>query len=271
MIKQGFPKGEYLLIENRQACGFDALPQGGLAIIHVDQNANDVPGYPGQESWPRNGNHYKVALLQADGAYNLEQGNNRGDANDLFHAGSVNSIGPKGVSSSASYPNTLAYQGGKIINTGITISNISAAGPTMTFDVEIPASSSPTASPTSAPTLTRTDAPTASPTQPKEVLETCEDSSLPFKVNIGGKFKSRTCSWVAKARSTSRCALDGVSAACPSTCNTCSSCVNSPLSFKVEIDGKFQRKRCKWVGKNRMERCKLPGVDSTCRSICKVC
>ena len=41
---------EYLLIENRQAIGFDVfLPQAGLAVWHIDENALDVEGYPGQE------------------------------------------------------------------------------------------------------------------------------------------------------------------------------------------------------------------------------
>jgi M6 family metalloprotease-like protein len=46
-IDTGYPVGEYLLIENRQKIGFDAqLPQGGLAIWHVDdaQHRRRFPG-----------------------------------------------------------------------------------------------------------------------------------------------------------------------------------------------------------------------------------
>ncbi|HEY5774681.1 MAG TPA: fibronectin type III domain-containing protein, partial [Xanthomonadales bacterium] len=73
--------------------------------------------------------HYRVAVLAADGNYDLEKGNNRGDGGDAHHAAGVDAMttGPGGD------PNTDAYQGGNIINTGHTISNISASGPSMSF------------------------------------------------------------------------------------------------------------------------------------------
>jgi len=129
-IEQGFPSGEYLLIENRQPSGFDRdIPQGGLAVWHIDENkwGNTEEGYPGQPDWPANGRHYRVALLQADGRFDLERGWGRGDGGDLYHAGAAHEI------SATTTPNTDAYQNGNLIPTLNRIYNISAAGPTMTF------------------------------------------------------------------------------------------------------------------------------------------
>lgn len=130
-IDAGFSSGEYLLIENRQNAGFDCtIPQGGLAIWHIDDTTGyNTEGYPGQGGWPGNGNHYRVAILQADGQYNLEKGNNRGDSNDLHHAAGVDAIGQ----GPGNHPNTDTYKNGSINQTGIIISDISASGSSMTF------------------------------------------------------------------------------------------------------------------------------------------
>ncbi|MCH8807332.1 MAG: M6 family metalloprotease domain-containing protein [Planctomycetes bacterium] len=130
-ITNGYPSGEYLLIENRQAYGFDALiAQGGLAIWHIDENkaTNRDQGYPGQSGWPGNNNHYKVALLQADGQYHLEKNGASMDAGDVYHAGGVTAL------HASTTPNTDAYQGGSIIVTNNAISNVSASSNSMTFD-----------------------------------------------------------------------------------------------------------------------------------------
>lgn len=134
-IEEGFPAGEYLLIENRQRGKYDVqVPQGGLLIWHIDEKAEiDEEGHPGQMKWPHNGAHYKVALLQADGAYELEKGKNYGDGADPFHAGGVHSIGAGGTSNGKSHPNTDAYQNGNIYATGITIDNISKSDYKMSF------------------------------------------------------------------------------------------------------------------------------------------
>jgi len=130
-INDGFPSGEYLLIENRQNAGFDCtIPQGGVAIWHIDDTTGfNTEGYPGQGGWPGNGNHYRVALLQADGNYTLEKGNNRGDSTDMHHFSGVDAISP----GPGNHPNTDTYQNGNINVTGITISDISASGASMTF------------------------------------------------------------------------------------------------------------------------------------------
>jgi M6 family metalloprotease-like protein len=142
-INLGYPSNEYLLIENRQPVGFEAvMPQGGLAIFHIDDQAGfNTEGYPGQAGWPGNGNHYRVALLQADGNYNLERGNNRGDSGDVYHAAGVSELGPNTT------PNTDAYQSGNIIVTDNRVYNISAAGSSMTFDFEVISALTPPAAP----------------------------------------------------------------------------------------------------------------------------
>lgn len=128
-VDNGYPQDEYLLIENRQPVGFDgAMPQGGLVVWHIDETTGfNTEGYPGQGGWPGNGNHYRVAVLQADGNYDLERGNNRGDAGDVYHGGGVTEISP------TTTPNTDAYQNGNIVVTGNTLSGIAAASANMAF------------------------------------------------------------------------------------------------------------------------------------------
>merc|ERR1719329_1080373 len=141
--------------------GFDGkIPQGGLIIYHINNDASyTTEGYPGQAGWPENGRHYRVAVLQKDGKYDMEKNSNRGDSGDVWHS-SISGIGPS-TSSSGPYPNTDSYQGGNIEVTSIRIYDISESGPTMTFKVEIP---SPSADPTNAP-IAPTDAPaSADPT-----------------------------------------------------------------------------------------------------------
>lgn len=119
------PFGEYLLLENRQPIEFDAkmwgIPAatGGLVIYHVDETTYDDAnrGYPGQSGWPQNGNHYKVAVLQADGQYDLEKGNNNGDTGDYWLEGMV--LGPG--ENNSKFPSTDSYANGSVEETGITI------------------------------------------------------------------------------------------------------------------------------------------------------
>jgi M6 family metalloprotease-like protein len=128
---------EYLLVENRQPISFDAkLPQGGLAIWHVDEAAvhRADGGWPGQQNWPSNSNHYRVALIQADGDFDLERANNRGDGEDLFHANGIAELLPSTLNGNR-HPNTDIYQGGLVRPTGVSITDISASAETMQFSV----------------------------------------------------------------------------------------------------------------------------------------
>lgn len=133
-IDAGFPEGEFLLLENRQPDGYDSkIPHGGIAIWHIDEKATqNTRGYPGQELWPENGQHYRVALIPADGNYHLEKGVNQGDAHDLWHASSAY-IELK--SGGGQYPNTDSYQDGLVTKTEIKIYGFSPSNQKMTFTV----------------------------------------------------------------------------------------------------------------------------------------
>ena len=134
---------EYLLIENRQPGSFDALlGLGGLAIWHIDDYnqlySNSREGYPGQSGWPANNLHYHVALLQADGKYDLEKGDNRGDYGDLFRYDAYFGVDHLFPSEEANpslgpFPNTDSYRQGLVTRTNHFISDISATSPEMTF------------------------------------------------------------------------------------------------------------------------------------------
>ncbi|UCB53394.1 MAG: M6 family metalloprotease domain-containing protein [Candidatus Zixiibacteriota bacterium] len=78
---------EFFMVENRQKTGFDsALPGSGLLIYHVDvwEGDNQDEWCPGSAP----SHHYKTALEQADGKYQLEGcfgfGQNQGDVFDPF-------------------------------------------------------------------------------------------------------------------------------------------------------------------------------------------
>ncbi|HHT9114734.1 MAG TPA: M6 family metalloprotease domain-containing protein [Candidatus Wunengus sp. YC65] len=124
--------GEYFLVENRQKTGFDAgLPGSGLLIWHIDGNtitskslANEVNDSECYSPSDCSANHYGVALIQADGQWNLEKKVNQGDVGDPY-PGSANN---KSFTDSSS-PNSKLYNGNK---SNVCITNISASGTTMT-------------------------------------------------------------------------------------------------------------------------------------------
>ncbi len=146
-ITNGFSPGEYLLVENRQPlcfCQAPELPKGGLAVWHIDESkrGNDDEGYPGQDGWPQNGRHYKIALLQADGCYHLERRKNWGDGWDYYFGGHTNAVlGPGPIDHPQAIPfspTTDAYMNGLVRRTPNQISQVSAPGPEMRFTYEAP-------------------------------------------------------------------------------------------------------------------------------------
>jgi M6 family metalloprotease-like protein len=119
---------EYFLMENRQRTGYDSyLPSSGLLIWHIDetQSGNDNQWYPGYEA----SGHYRVALEQADGLFEMEKNISSGNAGDPFPGSSAHtSFSP------ASLPSTNSY-GGE--NTMMAISNISPSAATMTASLQV--------------------------------------------------------------------------------------------------------------------------------------
>lgn len=132
-ISAGYPSGEYLLIENRQAIKWDAdWSSTGLVIYHIDEQAPGMlaRGFPGHPNWPAD--HYIVAVQQADGKYDLEKGENIGDAGDFWQKGMV--FGPN--EDGNTWPNSDAYQGGNVQKTGIRIEVMTKSGFVMRFKVD---------------------------------------------------------------------------------------------------------------------------------------
>ena len=118
--KTGAAGKEYFLVENRQRTLYDRkLPGDGLLVYHVDENID------GNEDE----NHPFIKLLEADGRNHLHDGANRGDAGDPFPGSSQN-----GDLTNSSKPNAQSY--GKV-DSCVTITAISASGPSMTAKIGV--------------------------------------------------------------------------------------------------------------------------------------
>lgn len=120
IVVPGSEGREYFLLENRQQTGFDeglVYSSGGrdlhgLLVYHVvDDMIQKSFSRPNEaENWDTNHlgkaqqsmsqygqTHYGFSIIQADGNYDLEKGNNDGDAGDLFPGKyNVTSLGSKG-------------------------------------------------------------------------------------------------------------------------------------------------------------------------------
>jgi immune inhibitor A len=125
---EGVYTNEYFLIENRQRVGYDTyLPGSGLCIYHVDeyQYNNNGQWYPGYTSY----GHYRVALEQADGQWDLEKNNSYGDNGDPFPGSTGNR-----TFNYTSTPNSRSYTDQQ---TSVSVSNISDAGSIMWADLSV--------------------------------------------------------------------------------------------------------------------------------------
>ncbi|HVP12842.1 MAG TPA: M6 family metalloprotease domain-containing protein, partial [Phycisphaerae bacterium] len=115
---------EYYLIDNRQQAGRDSgLPDGGLAIWHIDTLGDNSD----QQMTPEL--HYLVTLVQADGRWDLEHNLGYGDATDLWTAPQYTQCTP------ATTPNTNWWSGAA---SGLSITGISGSANMMAFDYGMP-------------------------------------------------------------------------------------------------------------------------------------
>ncbi|MBI9011732.1 MAG: M6 family metalloprotease domain-containing protein [Clostridiales bacterium] len=131
---------EYFLLENRQLEGFDKgfIADGdihGLVVYHiVDEVLIKSFGRPNEVASPTANHktnkyrdasgisHYAISVLQADGKYDLENGNNEGDAFDTFPGhGGVHNLLAKGAK--VNTDSLKMWEKGSN-NTGINILNI---------------------------------------------------------------------------------------------------------------------------------------------------
>ena len=165
--------------------------------MFVHYNIGNFPrGGPFVADWPGNGKHYPVAILQADGLYELEQGINGGQSADLWNQ-PTQVLGPgngEKIANTADYPNTDSYAFGDIITTGLTIRNFQmkpGGEKIMTFQVcgldsddcpdGLPDTKPPTEAPTVTPTITPTKAPTNAPDLPQTSPPTVTPTKTPTK------------------------------------------------------------------------------------------
>jgi M6 family metalloprotease-like protein len=120
-----YPKSrtEYFVIENRIQSGRDqAIPASGLAIWHVDELGSNS----NEQRTPAM--HYECSLVQADGAFDLEDGNNDGDATDLFHGGTNDRF------ADATNPGSRWWDG---TSSNLDIHDIGPVGATMRFRADV--------------------------------------------------------------------------------------------------------------------------------------
>jgi immune inhibitor A len=148
--------GEYFLVENREPMGFDvALPGAGLLIWHVAAGSNWDECYPGGPSCLQH--HYGVAVVQADGQWQLERNLGRGDAGDPFPG-----VSDTRFFDATSVPAARLYRG---TDSGVSVTEIGDPGTDMraTLIVAFP-TVTPTRAPSSTPIAARTPTPTSTPT-----------------------------------------------------------------------------------------------------------
>ena len=126
---------QYYLIENRQEKGRDYfIPASGVLIWRCDEKGSDVTHRKAADGFAEIAPHrYWAELIpeQADGLYQIEQRRNGGDRNDTWRSDN-DSSGYTGLFNADSVPCARWRDAGRA---GIRLSNFSANGDVMTFDV----------------------------------------------------------------------------------------------------------------------------------------
>ncbi len=118
--KDGVAGKEYFLLENRQKTKFDKyMPGSGLLVWHID----DATAGNDDET------HYRVALMQADGRRELENGTNRGDASDPFPGAAK-----KKKFDNTTNPNSRSYGG---VPSKVSVKNITVKGGVVKADISV--------------------------------------------------------------------------------------------------------------------------------------
>jgi hypothetical protein len=110
--------------------------------------------------------------------------------------------------------------------------------------------------------------PTASPVTRPPITTSCADPTFEFKMT-SKKFK--TCEWVAMNQ-VSRCNNLDIEKTCPVVCESCDVCQDSPLKFKINLNGSNEKHTCSdWVSQDTVSRCAIDGVAEACRQTCGLC
>jgi subtilisin-like proprotein convertase family protein len=115
---------EYFIVENRTRLGLDAhCASNGIAVYHCDiLGSNEWQGGTADK-------HYQCALIQSDGARNLENNRNQGDEGDLFKK-------TEGLALSRdTIPSSRAWGG---MESGLKIYNITEPGEIIFFETGSP-------------------------------------------------------------------------------------------------------------------------------------
>ena len=121
-----YRSNRYFLIENRQQDGFDSNLNGnGLMVYHI--NENRTAGFNSFGPNNDNENDKLVDIEAADGNYDLDDNNNRGDGGDPF-PGTSGNVNFNDNTNPSSNRNDGSY-------TGISINNISDSDSLMYADI----------------------------------------------------------------------------------------------------------------------------------------